>query len=161
MQRTPGVAADGLGTSILTIKSPFRTGKQEATLTALKEVKDEHLALTKVNVETVLDMLRPYLKEDGGNVKLAGIVGRVVKLKLEGNCVTCPSSEITMKMGLETGLKRKIPEIRKVVQVFGDEKDLNSAGVEKLIPPASSDNFRRRSEIISAVQKFIPPACRY
>lgn len=77
--------------------------------------------------------MRPYLIEDGGNVKLAGIEGGVVKLRLEGNCVTCPSSEITMKMGLEVGLKRKIPEIRKVIQVFGDEKELNADSVQKVL----------------------------
>ena len=92
--------------------------------------------MTSSNVEKVLDMLRPHLrdcKKYGGNVRLVGIDGRVVKLKLEGGCETCPSSEITMKMGLEAGLKRMIPEIRKVVQVFEDEKELTSHDVEKVL----------------------------
>ena len=54
-----------------------------------------HLRQTTENVELVLDEMRPYLKADGGNVRLAEIVGPVVKLELEGACGTCPSSSMT------------------------------------------------------------------
>ena len=47
---------------------------------------DELLPLTLDNVETILDELRPYLMSDGGNVRIAGIEGPVVKLELEGAC---------------------------------------------------------------------------
>lgn len=59
--------------------------------------------------------MRPYLKADGGNVRLAEIDGPVVKLELEGACGTCPSSSMTMKMGLERKLKERIPEIAEVI----------------------------------------------
>ena len=62
-------------------------------------------------MELVLDEMRPYLKADGGNVRLAEIDGPVVKLELEGACGTCPSSSMTMKMGLERKLKERIPEM--------------------------------------------------
>ena len=70
-----------------------------------------HLRQTAENVELVLDEMRPYLKADGGNVRLAEIDGPVVKLELEGACGTCPSSSMTMKMGLERKLKERIPEM--------------------------------------------------
>ncbi|BAZ43552.1 NifU-like protein [Chondrocystis sp. NIES-4102] len=76
------------------------------------------LALTKDNVETVLDELRPYLMADGGNVELAEIEGPIVKLKLQGACGSCPSSAMTLKMGIERRLREKIPEIVEVEQVF-------------------------------------------
>jgi len=75
------------------------------------------LALTLENVEFVLDELRPYLMADGGNVSVAEIDGATVKLQLEGACGSCPSSTMTMKMGLEKRLLEKIPEIEAVVQV--------------------------------------------
>ena len=76
------------------------------------------LALTKDNVETVLDELRPYLMADGGNVELAEIEGPIVKLKLQGACGSCPSSAMTLKMGIERRLREKIPEIVEVEQIM-------------------------------------------
>ncbi|MGB5632534.1 MAG: NifU family protein [Waterburya sp.] len=75
------------------------------------------LALTQDNVETVLDELRPYLMADGGNVELADIEGPIVKLRLQGACGSCPSSAMTLKMGIERRLREKIPEIVEVEQV--------------------------------------------
>ena len=75
------------------------------------------LALTMDNVETVLDELRPYLMADGGNVELAEIEGPIVKLRLQGACGSCPSSAMTLKMGIERRLREKIPEIVEVAQV--------------------------------------------
>jgi len=75
------------------------------------------LALTSDNVETVLDELRPYLMADGGNVELAEIEGPIVKLRLQGACGSCPSSAMTLKMGIERRLREKIPEIVEVAQV--------------------------------------------
>lgn len=76
------------------------------------------LALTPENVETVLDELRPYLISDGGNVELVELDGPVVKLRLQGACGSCPSSTMTLKMGIERKLRESIPEISEVEQVF-------------------------------------------
>jgi Fe-S cluster biogenesis protein NfuA len=76
------------------------------------------LALTMDNVETVLDELRPYLISDGGNVELVEIDGPVVKLRLNGACGSCPSSTMTLRMGIERRLREKIPEINEIEQVF-------------------------------------------
>ena len=78
----------------------------------------EALALTPDNVEQVLDEMRPYLMADGGNVELVEIDGPIVKLRLQGACGTCPSSTMTLKMGIERRLKEFIPEISEVEQAF-------------------------------------------
>ncbi|MGF1491043.1 MAG: NifU family protein [Microcoleaceae cyanobacterium] len=75
------------------------------------------LALTPDNVETVLDELRPYLMADGGNVEVVELDGPVVRLRLQGACGSCPSSTMTLKMGIERRLKEKIPEIAEVMAV--------------------------------------------
>lgn len=79
---------------------------------------DTKLALTAENVEKVLDELRPYLMADGGNVDLVEIEGPIVKLKLQGACGSCPSSAMTLKMGIERRLREFIPEIAEVEQVM-------------------------------------------
>ena len=76
------------------------------------------LALTDENVETVLDEMRPYLMADGGNVELVDIDGPIVKLRLQGACGACPSSTMTLKMGIERRLREKIPEVVEVEQVL-------------------------------------------
>ncbi len=76
------------------------------------------LTLTEENVEKVLDEMRPYLMADGGNVELVDIDGPVVKLRLQGACGSCPSSAMTLRMGIERRLREFIPEIAEVEQVL-------------------------------------------
>ncbi|MEN9223166.1 MAG: NifU family protein [Thermostichus sp. BF3_bins_97] len=76
------------------------------------------LELNPPNIEKVLDELRPYLMADGGNVELVEIDGPVVKLRLQGACGSCPSSTMTLKMGIERKLRESIPDILEVEQVF-------------------------------------------
>lgn len=76
------------------------------------------LTLTPENVETVLDEMRPYLMADGGNVELVEIDGPTVKLRLQGACGSCPSSTMTLRMGIERRLREFIPEISEVEQVL-------------------------------------------
>lgn len=93
----------------------------------------ETFELTWDNVELVLDGMRPYLIQDGGNVSIAEIDGPIVRLQLEGACGTCPSSTQTMKMGLERGLMEKIPEIQEVIQAMPDGPALDKEGVETIL----------------------------
>ena len=76
------------------------------------------MELTIENVETVLDEMRPYLMSDGGNVELVELDGPIVKLRLQGACGSCPSSAMTLRMGIERRLKEVIPEIAEIEQVI-------------------------------------------
>ncbi len=79
---------------------------------------NETMALTHENVEKVLDELRPFLMADGGNVEIVEIDGPVVKVRLQGACGSCPSSTMTLKMGIERKLCEMIPEVNEVIQVL-------------------------------------------
>ncbi|XP_065848448.1 nifU-like protein 3, chloroplastic [Euphorbia lathyris] len=93
------------------------------------------LPLTEENVEKVLEQVRPSLMADGGNVVLHEIDGLVVVLKLQGACGSCPSSAMTLKMGIELRLRDKIPEIMAVEQIQDTETglDLNEENIEKVL----------------------------
>ncbi|KAI4367085.1 hypothetical protein MLD38_022863 [Melastoma candidum] len=93
------------------------------------------LPLTAENVEKVLDEIRPYLIADGGNVALHEIDGNVVKLKLQGACGSCPSSVVTMKMGIERRLMEKMPEVVAVEAIPDEETglELNDENIEKVL----------------------------
>jgi Fe-S cluster biogenesis protein NfuA len=77
----------------------------------MKATMAQALELNPANIEKVLDELRPYLMADGGNVELVEIDGPVVKLRLQGACGSCPSSTMTLKMGIERKLRESIPEV--------------------------------------------------
>ena len=69
-------------------------------------------------IELALNNIRPYLEADGGNVRFLEVTSdMVVKLALEGTCISCPMSAMTMKAGVEESIKRVLPEIRSVVAV--------------------------------------------
>jgi len=68
-------------------------------------------------VEEVLESVRPMLIKDGGNVELVDIEDGVVKVRLMGACVSCSSSTMTLKMGIEKALKKAIPMVRCVEAV--------------------------------------------
>jgi Fe-S cluster biogenesis protein NfuA len=72
-----------------------------------------------LKVQEVLDSLRPFLQQDGGDCELVDVTEEgVVKLRLHGACGTCPSSTYTLKMGIEEQLKQFVPGITSVEQVF-------------------------------------------
>ena len=68
-------------------------------------------------VEKALNEVRPYLQADGGDVELVDVENGVVKVKLTGACSGCPMSQMTLKQGIETYVKKAIPEISSVVSV--------------------------------------------
>jgi len=74
--------------------------------------------IERTAVQGVIDRVRPMLQRDGGDVQLVDITeDNIVKVKLVGACGTCPMSTMTLKNGIESELKKSIPEIKAVVAV--------------------------------------------
>jgi len=72
----------------------------------------------KVNVERALDEIRPFLISDGGNITLIDIVdNKHVKVRLEGACNSCSINQSTMKAGVESTIKKNVPQIETVENV--------------------------------------------
>lgn len=70
-------------------------------------------------IEIALNSMRPFLQADGGDVELVDITEEMeVQLRLLGNCSSCSMSSMTMKAGIENGLKSAIPQITKVTAVI-------------------------------------------
>jgi Fe-S cluster biogenesis protein NfuA len=69
-------------------------------------------------IEIALNSMRPFLQADGGDVELVDVTPEMeVQLKLLGNCSNCGISHMTMKAGIENGLKSAIPQISRVVAI--------------------------------------------
>lgn len=67
-------------------------------------------------VSAVLETLRPMARSDGGDIELVDVSDDgVVTVRLLGACVGCPSSSMTLTLGIERNLKDQIPEVTRVV----------------------------------------------
>ncbi|MFN3908676.1 MAG: NifU family protein [Flavobacterium sp.] len=66
-------------------------------------------------IEKALDEIRPFLQSDGGNITLLDVVdGKHVKVRLEGACSGCSVNQMTLKAGVETTIKKYLPQIETV-----------------------------------------------
>ena len=66
-------------------------------------------------IESSLNSIRPYLKADGGDVKINHITeDNVVQLEFVGACGNCSMSTMTFKAGVEAAIKRDVPEIKSI-----------------------------------------------
>lgn len=66
-------------------------------------------------VAEAIEEVRPSLQADGGDIKLVEITDdNTVLVELQGACAGCPMSQMTLKQGVESYLKRKIPEVKAV-----------------------------------------------
>jgi Fe-S cluster biogenesis protein NfuA len=72
----------------------------------------------KEQVVRVLNLIRPAVQSDGGDLELVNITpDGVVQIRLHGACVGCPSSTMTLQVGIERNLKAHVPEVRSVEAV--------------------------------------------
>ena len=78
------------------------------------------MELNDLNVNNVLNEIRPYIEVDGGYLEFVAIdylkEGVVVIVKLLGACSTCSMSSMTLKQGIESHLQAQWPEIIEVMQ---------------------------------------------
>ena len=72
--------------------------------------------INKEDVQAVLDLIRPSLQADGGDVKLIDVLEEgVVIVELQGACKGCPMRQLTLANGVERILKARVPGVTQVV----------------------------------------------
>lgn len=75
---------------------------------------EELIGIVKVSIE----QLRPFLKDDGGDMELIDITEQgIVRVKLLGACSSCSMSVMTLKAGLEEALIKVTPQIKGVISI--------------------------------------------
>ena len=69
-------------------------------------------------VQNVINLIRPAVQADGGDIELVDVADDgVVQIRFHGACHGCPSSTMTLQMGIERNLREKVPEVTRVVPV--------------------------------------------
>ncbi|HYF80824.1 MAG TPA: NifU family protein [Symbiobacteriaceae bacterium] len=68
-------------------------------------------------VDKALDMIRPAIRMDGGEVELIDVEEGVARVRMMGACGGCPMSTMTLKMGIERAIRQAVPEVKSVEAV--------------------------------------------
>lgn len=72
----------------------------------------------EVKIKVLIDKIRPFLMNDGGNLEFIKYEDNIVYVKLSGACAACPMMDVTLKDGIEQLLVNEIPEIKEVRNVL-------------------------------------------
>jgi Fe-S cluster biogenesis protein NfuA len=73
--------------------------------------------IPRERVEAVIGRLRPIIQADGGDIELVDVVDNKARIRMSGNCIGCPSAQMTLYMGIEMALKEEIPEFEELLVV--------------------------------------------
>lgn len=69
-------------------------------------------------VQEVINLIRPAVQADGGDIELVNVTpDGEVQIRFHGACHGCPSSTMTLQMGIERNLREKVPEVTRVIPV--------------------------------------------
>ncbi|MGI9577782.1 MAG: NifU family protein [Microthrixaceae bacterium] len=117
-QASPEDSGDGAGA----------TQGAEASDSAGPSASGTDVSVDMTKVEEVIEIMRPAIQADGGDIELHGVDDAgVVTVELQGACVSCPASTVTMKAGIERIMKDRVPGVTAVVQPDDEEFDLGTA----------------------------------
>lgn len=65
----------------------------------------------------ILDKLRPFLINDGGNVEFVKYENNIVYIKMMGACSNCQMLDLTLKDGIEAAIQEEVPEVIEVINI--------------------------------------------
>lgn len=82
----------------------------------------------QVQVQEVIEIIRPAIQADGGDIELIEVDhdSGVVTVELSGACVSCPASTVTMKAGVERIMKDRVAGVTAVIQK-GEDAEFGTA----------------------------------
>ena len=65
----------------------------------------------------IIDHLRPFLINDGGNIEFVKYENNIVYIKMSGACANCHMLDVTLKEGIEAAIKSEVPEVKEVINI--------------------------------------------
>lgn len=65
----------------------------------------------------IIDKLRPFLINDGGNIEFVKYEDEIVYVRMSGACSNCQMLDFTLKEGIECAIKEEVPEVKEVINV--------------------------------------------
>ena len=68
-------------------------------------------------VRAALEVIRPAIQMDGGDIRLESVTDGKVTVSLLGTCDGCPMSPVTLRQGVERILRERVPEVTEVIAI--------------------------------------------
>lgn len=65
----------------------------------------------------IIDKLRPFLVNDGGNIEFVKYENNIVYIKMMGACSNCQMLDLTLKDGIEAAIQEEVPEVLEVINI--------------------------------------------
>lgn len=79
---------------------------------------ETHSSALSDRVSAIIDLIRPAVQADGGDIEFVDVTeDGIVSIRMHGACVGCPSSDMTLRIGIERTLKDRIPEVTSVQSI--------------------------------------------
>lgn len=131
VSKSPGTTWDDIDGDVFAAITEYASSGQTSAIDASASVADDiapHATDTDVVgaiKEVIAARVRPFIMRDGGSIRFLGFdeaSGRVF-VQLLGACVSCPSSTVTLKSGIERNLMYFVPEVTEVVSVGEEDAD--------------------------------------
>lgn len=97
------------------IRESIRSGEDLVSEKAVQRSKGS--TEIEKRIIKVLDEVRPAVQMDGGDIVFAGFREGVVSVSMRGSCSGCPSSTVTLRMGIETRLRQAVPEVKGLIAI--------------------------------------------
>jgi len=79
------------------------------------------MSYIELRIIALIDKIRPFLINDGGNLEFVKYEDNIVYVKLLGACAECEMMDITLKDGIEELIINEIPEVKEVKNVVSDK----------------------------------------
>ena len=68
-------------------------------------------------IKKAIEEIRPALQADGGDIEFVGLKDKTVEVRLLGACHGCPHAQMTLQSGVEVQIRKRVPDIERVVAV--------------------------------------------
>lgn len=72
----------------------------------------------ELKIQEIIDKLRPFLINDGGNIEFIKYENNIVYIKMLGACANCQMLDLTLKDGIAAAIINEVPEVEDVVNVI-------------------------------------------
>ncbi|MGH2839573.1 MAG: NifU family protein [Solirubrobacteraceae bacterium] len=108
----------------------------------------------RTQIEEALDEVRPYIESHGGDLELLDVEGGVVHVRMSGSCHGCAASAMTLRRGIETKLRERIPWFEEIVAHEPEGEPDDGANVLPMVrvDPRASDPPAGGGELLQIAQ---------
>lgn len=71
-------------------------------------------------IKAVIEQLRPFLINDGGNIEFVKYEDDIVYIEMMGACANCQMLDLTLKDGIESAIKEEVPSVKEVINISSE-----------------------------------------